>query len=209
MKKFFLGITFRYWCIWSKIYRSLQLFFCKDYEEKKKNLESNIKTAQIRAFHSTWRGNQNSPVFSVDELKEFWNYMCNKYRLTWKADTWYMLCDVISDPVMTFVSGVGDCDDFASSARYAIGDFIRVGDERDYKVFEFQGIYSIIFSYKLGGHALAVWRYKDHWIVVSNHDVFCFESKEDFISCFKGIFGDFNYIGKISNDLEFLGVDKI
>jgi len=209
MKRFFLGIAFRYWCLWSRIYRSLQIFFCHDYESKKERVESEIKTAQIRAFYDSWRGNQNSPAFSVDELKEFWKHLNKKFNLTWRADTWYMLWDVISDPVLTFTSGCGDCDDFASSARYAVGKFVKIGDRRDYKVFEFDGIWSIIFSYKTGGHALAVWRYKDNYLVISNHDVFCFESLDDFLSCFRGIFGDFNYIGKISDDLKFLGVEKV
>ena len=168
MKKFLIKLNFKvYYLNWCKLYRSIQRRL-PGYSIKKQEVSS--KVAKI--------------IIKKGTIKEHWDSIIKEFNLKWRADKWYMLFDVISDPYISANDHVEDCDGHAAMSL----EFLRDEYTENGKVYKKRGFVSVINSNLLGGHALGVWEAEDKsLIIISNSNVHRFISEEEMIKWWNSV----------------------
>ena len=105
----FIYIGFSLYLFWCKFYTFFQrLFKGKQYTKIKKLVEmyfDSIKEIDVPLYRK-------------------WSMINEHFNFKWRADKWYMLWDVISDPYLSLYNHGDDCDGFANCALHFFGEEI-------------------------------------------------------------------------------------
>jgi hypothetical protein len=184
MKKTLVKTGFWFYTAWGKTYRFFErLFNFRRYKRVKKDVDNFFK--ELHESNLTPEGK--------------WDTLMQYYNFKWRADKWYMLGDVISDPYLALDNNGDDCDGFATIALLLFGDTI----EYNGKVYK-GGYWSYLNKGWKNGHAIAVWKAEDgNCFVVSNGLMFQTNNEEEIMEWFKKYYKyELGIIVKYSKDFK-------
>lgn len=135
--------------IWGSLYRFFErIVYSKKYNKSKKSIRAMLTENGITP-------------------REQFDYLLR--RIEYTKDKWWQFWDVISDPVCTLIRGRGDCDDYAATGAWILGNIFDFGGRR----WRLQGLYCLIWKIA-EGHCIAVWKSEsdESYIVISTENQF-------------------------------------
>lgn len=167
--KTIVKIGFWFYLTWCKVYQFFErLYYKKTYEKTKNKIESEFN--ELRRLNV-------SPM-------EKWKSLMKEYNFKWRADKWYMLTDVVSDPYIALSKGGDDCDGHANIALKFFGEYLHYNGKY------YKGCFWSYLNKKAkGGHAVAVWKSKDgSCLLVSNGKMQEMKSEKAIMEWFKDVY---------------------
>jgi hypothetical protein len=192
MKKLLIRLMLFWWLNWSALYRKMERLYYRKRYDRFRRAFAYYTLANTREFSKVKKA-----------FTEFFDGM------KWTRDTWYMLWDAISDPLISWNLGRGDCDDFAYASYLKLGGIFPIDMNGETINFYFQGFWVCNNWSKRRGHVIAVWKTSDtigKYIVTSNNEMEMFDSVKEILDWYENMFWDIDYVSLVSGAFKVKGI---